>query len=364
MKLALVFGTRPQIIKCVPVIRECIERKIDLVIVNTGQHYDFELSKIFFQGLDVPPPKYDLGIGSGSHSWQTGNIMIAVEKALREIKPSVCLVPGDTNSAIGAALAAVKLKISVAHLESGLRSHEEFMPEEINRKAIDHICQLLFAPTQNAKKNLLVEGIAKKKVVLSGDTMYDLYLRERERIEGTGLPEGAIAGQYAVATIHREENTDEPERLGNILDAIKRCKTHVILPMHPRTRERLKQFNLINKAKSITHLSMIDPLGYHAMMKLMQNSLFVMTDSGGMQKEAFMVQVPCITLRHSTEWIDTVNAGANFLVSRMGKDRISDIIGHVTKNRREIVRMIKKAKNPFGDGMAAPKVIEEIIKRF
>ncbi|MGI0027551.1 MAG: non-hydrolyzing UDP-N-acetylglucosamine 2-epimerase [Nitrosopumilaceae archaeon] len=364
IKLALVFGTRPQIIKCVPVIRECVKRKIDLTLINTGQHYDFELSKIFFQGLHIPRIKYNLGVGSGSHGWQTGKIMIGVEKILYELKSSACLVPGDTNSAVASALAAIKLKIPVIHLESGLRSFDEFMPEEINRKVIDHVSQLLFAPTRNAEKNLHNEGIPKAKIELSGDTMYDLYLLEKERIAAVQLPNGAEPHQYVVLTLHREENTENPKVLMKILAAVKQFALPVVFPIHPRTKNRLQQFNLFDTAKEIKNLILINPLDYHSMMKLMQKSLFVMTDSGGMQKEAFMVGVPCITLRHNTEWMETVKMGANVLVDRLTRNEILDAMRDTMKDREQIIKTITKAKNPFGTGRAAVKVVKEMVNRF
>ncbi len=365
MKLTLVFGTRPQIIKCVPVIRECTRKKLDITIINTGQHYDFELSRIFLEEFHLPKPRYNLEIGSGSHGWQTGNILIHVEETLKKVKSSVCLIPGDTNSAIASALAAVKLKIPVVHLEAGLRSFEEFMPEEINRRAIDHFAQLLFAPTHIAQRNLIAEGISRKKIVLSGDTMFDLYLQEKDRINEAKMPEQATdLRDYIVITLHRQENTEQYNTLKEILSAIRDFGITTVFPIHPRTKHRLQQFGLFGTAKRIKNLILIDPLGYHAMMKLMSSSLFVMTDSGGMQKEAFMENVPCITLRKNTEWIETLKIGANVLVNKLEKNEILRMMRRVSNERKSIVKKIRMSKNSYGDGKAGSAIVRQLTQRF
>ena len=365
MKLTLVFGTRPQIIKCVPVIRECARKKLDITIINTGQHYDFELSRIFLEEFHLPKPRYNLEIGSGSHGWQTGNILIRAEETLRKVKSSVCLIPGDTNSAIASALAAVKLKIPVVHLEAGLRSFEEFMPEEINRRAIDHFAQLLFVPTATAQRNLIAEGISSKKIVLSGDTMYDLFVQEKEKISRGELPEKVSNFRdFIVITMHRQENTENPKIIKEVLAAIKHSDMPIVFPVHPRTKYTLQQFGLLNVANKIKNLNLIDPLGYHSMMKLILNSMLVMTDSGGMQKEAFMANVPCITLRLNTEWTETVRIGSNMLLPEIKAETILNTIKEIRVNRDVIIDKIKNRKNPYGDGNAAKKVVTEIVQRF
>lgn len=365
MKLSLVFGTRPQIIKCVSVIRECVKKKIDITIINTGQHYDFELSQIFLKEFNLPNPQYNLGVGSGSHGWQTGNIMIRTERALQETSPSVCIIPGDTNSALASALAAVKLKIPVAHLEAGLRNFEEFMPEEVNRRAIDHFAQLLFAPSSTAECNLLNEGLSAEKVVHSGDTMYDLFLQEQDKIRDTKMPDFAkVFDRYIVLTVHREENTENPEILMEIGSAIKMSKIPTLFPIHPRTKKRFEKFGLLDTFKKIENLTIVDPLGYHTVMKLIQKSWLVMTDSGGMQKEVFMSKVPCITLRRNTEWIETVRIGANRLVQDIKSETILNTINEVSANRDVIIDKMKKAANPYGEGKAAEKIVTEILDRF
>ena len=364
MNFTIVFGTRPQIIKCVPVIRQCVKKKIGVTIINTGQHYDFELNKIFLREFNLPKPRYNLGVGSGLHGWQTGNIMIQVEKVLKEFQPSVCMVPGDTNSAIAGALAAVKLKIHVAHLEAGLRNFNEFMPEEINRRSIDHICQLLFAPTRTAKQNLLTEGISPKKIILSGDTMYDLFLQEKEKIGHAQLPKGLNDLQdYLIVTTHREENTKDPKVLTEVLSAIKQFNIPTVFPIHPRTKKRLRDFGLFDAVKKIKNLILIDPLGYHSMIRLMQRSMFILTDSGGIQKEAYMTNVPCITLRKDTEWTETVKIGANTLICRLEREQILTAMRHVIKNRELIVRRTKKSKKLYGDGKASNIVIKAMLDR-
>jgi len=365
LKLTLVFGTRPQIIKCVPVIRQCMKRKLDIVIINTGQHYDFQLSRIFLREFNLPKPKYNLGVGSGLHGWQTGNIMIRVEKVLNELHPSVCVVPGDTNSAVAGAFAAAKLKIPVAHLEAGLRNFDEFMPEEINRRAMDHFCHLLFAPTPAAENNLLAEGLSQEKVVLSGDTMYDLFLQEKEKIVEARLPiQVSNLNDYIVVTTHRQENTEEPKVLIEVLSAIKQFNMPTVFPIHPRTKHRLHEFGLLDTVKKIKNLILIEPLGYHSMMKLMKRSMFIMTDSGGIQKEAFMASVPCITLRKNTEWTETVKIRANMLIRQLRRDQILNAMRQVIRDHDLIVKRIRKSKNLYGDGKASRKVIKAILDRF
>ncbi len=323
------------------------------------------MSRIFIDEFNIIEPAYNLGVGSGSHGWQTGNIIIRTERALQEISPSVCIIPGDTNSALASALAAIKLKIPVSHLEAGLRNFEEFMPEEVNRRAIDHFCQLLFAPSVYAEWNLLDEGLNPEKVVRSGDTMYDLFLQEQEEIHNTQIADIAEAyDQYMILTVHREENTENPEILVEIASAIKMSQIPTIFPVHPRTKKRLDKYGLLDTFNKIPNLVMVDSLGYHAFMKLIQNSLLVMTDSGGMQKEVFMSKIPCITLRHNTEWIETVRIGANTLLPDIKAETIANKIKEVSTNRDVIIDNIKNGKNPYGDGKAAEKVINEIMNRF
>jgi len=366
MKVSLIFGTRPQIIKCIPLIRKVQKsRQFDLTLVNTGQHYDYLLSKVFLREFQLQAPSYDLGVGSGTPSWQIGNTMINVEKTLMKLSTSVCIVPGDTNSAIGSALASVKTKIPVIHLESGLRSYDEFMPEESNRKVIDHISQLLLAPTKNARQNLMSEGILAKRIVLTGDTMLDLLLMEEKRIDNAKLPKGTEGlNEYMLMTLHREENTEDRARLSNILNAIRKSEITTIFPIHPRTKEKLNKYGLLGFARKIKNLVLIDPLEYHSMMRLLKNSMLTITDSGGMQKEAFIVKTPCITLRPSTEWIETLTAKANVLVQKLDQQTIVSTIQRVISNRDRIVSAMKDSENPFGNGNASSKIVQEIQSRF
>jgi len=365
LSLLLVFGTRPQIIKSVPVIRECLTRGLNLTTVNTGQHYDFEMSKVFIEQLSLPDPHFSLGVGSGSHAQQTAKIMTKIEKLVVELRPSVCVVPGDTNSAIGTALGAVKAKIPVAHLEAGLRSREEFMPEEINRRLIDHCSQVLFAPTKNAVTNLSSEGIERNKIFLTGDTMYDLFLSESSKILNAKLPEVPIKkGKYLVMTLHREQNTSTPETLREILSAIKEFGATTVFPIHPRTKNVLRKSGLLKATNHIENLILIDPLPYHSMMRLIKDSEFVITDSGGIQKEAFMAATPCLTLRESTEWVETIKLGANVLVSSVDCRSVVRVMKYLSSNRKNIIHRINRSGQPYGNGKAAKKVVDILQNRY
>jgi UDP-N-acetylglucosamine 2-epimerase (non-hydrolysing) len=323
------------------------------------------MSRIFLEEFSLPEPNYDLQVGSGSHAYQTAKTMLKIERLVKSFHPSVCVVPGDTNSAIGTSLGCVKAKIPVAHLEAGLRSHEEFMPEEINRRLIDHCSQLLLAPTKHAKKNLIAEGIAKETIELTGDTMYDLFLLERKRIENAELPKVATGiGKYIVITLHRAHNTATPQPIQEILSAIKDFGVPAIFPIHPRTKLMMQNSELLQKSNRINDLVLVDPLGYHSMMKLIRDCQFVMTDSGGVQKEAFMWGVPCLTLRQSTEWIETVKLGANILVSSIDRHLIHKAMKSLYKNRKAINQRIKKSSSPYGDGKAARRVVDALEQRF
>lgn len=321
MKLVDIVGARPQFIKVAPVLRtiaqhnqEHPDHPIQEVLVHTGQHYDYAMSGVFFDELGLKPPDYHLSVGSGSHGYQTGEMLKRVEEVLLVEKPDLVMVYGDTNSTLAGALAAAKLHIPVAHVEAGLRSFNRRMPEEVNRVLTDHISALLFCPTQTAVENLRQEGIT-QGVHLVGDVMYDavlqyLDLAERKScvLEILGLePKG-----YALATVHRAENADDPRRLQGIfagLEKIARAGLVVILPLHPRTRRQAEAMGL-----SLDGVHVLEPVSYLDMLLLEKNARVILTDSGGVQKEAFFFRVPCVTLREETEWIETVEAGWNTLV--------------------------------------------------
>jgi UDP-N-acetylglucosamine 2-epimerase len=358
MTILFVVGTRPQIIKSMPVIHEAIQQGLTTRIIHTGQHYDHTLSQIFFDELSSPEPIANLNVGSGSHVFQTAEIMLQLEKYLISEKPSLVLVPGDTNSAIAGALASVKLGISVAHLESGARCYDMKMAEEINRRLIDHCAQILFAPTSNCKKNLEKESVT-GEIYLTGDTMYDIFLKFENRVKECSILNklNLAEKEYAILTLHRAENVDNPVRLRNILKGIRETKTKIVFPIHPRTKNRLKEHGISLEDSSI---SVIDPVSYIEMLKLLKHAKFVLTDSGGLQKEAFWSKTPCITLRDSTEWIETVETGVNQVAGADAK-RITQAIKTVEENYDEIRRKFRE--NPFGEGNAAKKIVKILKKK-
>ncbi len=325
MKIASVVGARPQFIKISPLIRAIEEynrldsrEKIEHLIIHTGQHYDYLMDRVFFEELGLPEPNYNLGVGSGSHNYQTAEILKRLEEVLLREKPDLVLVYGDTNSTLGGALAASKIRIPVGHVEAGLRSFNKNMAEEINRVITDHISDYLFCPTETAVKNLKREGI-EKGVYLVGDVMYDAVLysveiAEKKRddvLERISLK----PKEYVLATIHRAENTDDTKRLFSIFSAFKMIASKglkVVVPLHPRTKKSLHSlFQALEPLPS--SLAIIDPLSYFEMLLIEKNARTILTDSGGVQKEAYWFRVPCVTLREETEWIETVESGWNRL---------------------------------------------------
>ena len=324
MKIISIVGARPQFIKCAPLSRE-LRSEHEEVLVHTGQHYDREMSEIFFEELNIPKPDYNLGIGSGSHGEQTGKMLIEIEKVLLKEKPDLVLVYGDTNSTLAGALAAAKLHIRVAHVEAGLRSFDRSMPEEINRVLTDHISDLLFCPTQTAVDNLANEGIS-AGVYLVGDVMVDALeynLKIAEKKSGIIEELALEKGKYLVITVHRPGNTDSRENMTNIIEALGETGGVVVFPVHPRTEKYLREYGLLMPE----NVKLIKPLGYLDMLKLMASAKKILTDSGGIQKEAYVLGVPCITLRENTEWVETLEGGWNVLV---GADK-GRIIGTVQK---------------------------------
>jgi len=356
VKVVSIVGARPQFIKCAPVSRELRKLAVE-ILVHTGQHYDDNMSDVFFRELDLPKPDYDLGVGSGRHGRQTGDMLKLIEEVLVKEAPDYVLVYGDTNSTLAGALAAVKLHIPVAHVEAGLRSYNRDMPEEINRVLTDHISTLLFCPTATSLKNLAQEGIS-KGTRLVGDIMYDAALQFAEIASqrSTILDDLKLSPKkYLLATIHRPYNTDIEVNLRNILSALREIDERVILPMHPRTRERLSIFKLDDLQSLNGHLNVVEPLGYLDMLMLEQNARLILTDSGGVQKEAYFFGVPCLTLRSETEWLETVENGWNVIV---GADRL------------QIVEAVSGRSWPqgtppllFGDGHAAYRMVAELTGR-
>jgi UDP-GlcNAc3NAcA epimerase len=314
MKVVTIVGARPQLIKAAAVSRvlRCEHTEF---LIHTGQHYDAEMSDVFFTELRMAAPDINLGVGSGTHGAQTAAMLAGIEGVLIVQRPDWVLVYGDTNSTLAGALAAAKLQLPVAHVEAGLRSFNRAMPEEINRVMADHLADLLLCPSATAVNNLATEGI-RRGVHLVGDVMLDALLHARgEALAGSQVLTrlGLTEGNYVVATIHRAENTDHPERLSSILDGLERSAETVVFPVHPRTRQKLEGLQ-----NSLSRVKCIEPMGYLDMMRLTSAARMVVTDSGGLQKEAYWLGVPCVTVRDETEWVETVAAGWNTVV---GADR-------------------------------------------
>jgi UDP-N-acetylglucosamine 2-epimerase (non-hydrolysing) len=313
MKILSIIGARPQFIKCAPLSRK-LRQNHEEILVHTGQHYDRNMSDVFFKELGIPEPDHNLGIGSASHGEQTGKMLAEIEKLLISEKPDMVLVYGDTNSTLAGSLAASKLHIPVAHVEAGLRSFDRTMPEEINRILTDHASDLLFCPTETAVRNLKNEGIT-EGVYNVGDVMVDaLQYNIKIAEEKSNILEDLDLSQkeFMVATVHRASNTDSIENLSSIVNAFCNADANIVFPVHPRTENYLREYELWDKLYQ--HVTVISPVGYLDMLKLMSNSRKILTDSGGVQKEAYMLGVPCITMRENTEWVETVDDGWNVLV--------------------------------------------------
>jgi len=341
LKVLTIVGARPQFIKLAPVSRALRQSGVHEVIVHTGQHYDHGMSQVFFDELGIPAPDFNLGVGSGSHGVQTGEMLAKIEEVVLAEKPDWLMVYGDTNSTLAGALAASKLHVPVAHVEAGLRSFNRRMPEEINRVLTDHISSLLFCPTETAVRNLAVESIT-RGVHLIGDVMLDALLdaQERAKARSTVIERlGLVEKQYLLATVHRAENTDDPERLRAIMAALSQlAETEpVIFPVHPRTRKALEaigvntspdsQLSTLNSqpAAPAASLHFIPPLGYLDLVRLSSSARVILTDSGGLQKEAYWLGVPCVTLRDETEWVETVESGWNVLAGADAKNVITRV---------------------------------------
>ncbi|WP_416879640.1 non-hydrolyzing UDP-N-acetylglucosamine 2-epimerase, partial [Litorimonas sp.] len=314
MKVMTIVGARPQFVKAAVVSRAFNKHREDIteIIVHTGQHYDENMSEVFFDELEIPKPHINLGIGGGSHGQNTGRMLEKLEAAMLDVRPDWILVYGDTDSTLAAALAAIKIHIPVAHIEAGLRSFNRQMPEEINRILTDHISSLLFAPTRAGRNNLISEGIEEAKIYLSGDVMYDAAMFYKERARRPVLKNDLVLtpNEFVLCTIHRAENTDSNDRMKGIMKGLEDSGLKIILPLHPRTRKKIDEIGLKIPANVYT----IDPVGYLEMVWLEANCRAVATDSGGVQKEAYFHGKPCVTLRDETEWIELIEVGANCVV--------------------------------------------------
>lgn len=345
MRVVSIVGARPQFVKLAPV-SAALRQWHEEIIIHTGQHYDYRMSAQFFAELAIPAPDYNLEIGSGSHGMQTARMLEAIEQVLIKERPDWVLVYGDTNSTLAGALAAAKLHVPIAHVEAGLRSFNRAMPEEINRVVTDHLSERLFCPTETACMHLESEGIT-RGVELVGDVMYDMVCQAQPKLQAriaSLLPALSVVPRgYVLVTIHRPVNTDDPVAMSNIAQALNRLEMPVIFPVHPRTRTLLKGYDITWK----DHVRFIEPVGYLDMLVLEKAALRILTDSGGVQKEAFLLGVPCVTLREETEWIETVETDWNTLVGC----RVEAIIEAANKSTPEPL-----TSNPFGEGDAALRI--------
>ena len=372
MKIVTVIGARPQFVKAAPLSRLILKQysaKISEIIVHTGQHYDANMSDIFFEELEIPKPAYHLGVGSGSHGVQTGKMLAEIEKVLQMESPDLLIIYGDTNSTLAGALAAAKIHIPIAHIEAGLRSFNMLMPEEQNRIIADHLSSLLFCPAETAIRNLAKENIydgkilknsMKKPVLVKnvGDIMFDavLFNSKISDAKSSILKNLQLTGDgYVLTTIHRQENTDDPEKLRSIFAALGKIDSPVVIALHPRTKKFIGQYGI----KLSGNLLIIEPVGYLDMIQLEKNSKMIITDSGGVQKEAYFFKKPCITLRDETEWVETVDAGWNYLAE------ISEEV---------IIRKYQEIKSRdfsgmeyhplYGDGNASERILSFITASF
>lgn len=356
MKVAIVLGTRPEIIKFAPVIRELEKLDENFFIIHTGQHYSYNMDKIFFEQLQLPLPKYHLNTGSGTHAEETGKALIGIEKVLQKESPDAVLVLGDTNSTLAGALAAAKLLLNVGHIEAGLRSFDKTMPEEINRIIADHVSHYLFAPTEIAKENLIREGISEEKIYVTGNTVVDAVFQNLELAKNHPILEelNLTPNEYFLITLHRQENTDNPTRLKNIIKALELLADHykipIIYPIHPRTRKRLQDNNITIRSPLV---KLIEPLDYLSFLKLESSAKLILTDSGGLQEESCILKVPCVTLRDNTERPETLKVGSNILAGTQPESILEKV--EVMLNRQ------RNWENPFGDGKAGERIVEVLI---
>ncbi len=348
--IAIILGTRPEIIKMSSIIRECEKRRTDYFILHTGQHYSYSMDKVFFEQLELPEARYNLDVGSGMHGEQTAKMLTGIEKVLLNEKPDSVLVEGDTNTVLAGALSASKLHIKVGHVEAGLRSYDNQMPEEINRVLTDHCSDYLFVPTEKSRRILLNEGLSTEKIFVTGNTVVDavyqnLALSKSDVLSNLGLEKK----NYILVTAHRQENVDNKDRFGGILEGIslvsRELELPVIYPIHPRSLSMMKKFDI--NARGITF---IDPLDYLGFLHLEANARIVLTDSGGVQEEACILHVPCVTLRDNTERPETIEVGSNILAGTL-PERI----------RESTLRMLNLSndwENPFGDGKASVRIMD------
>lgn len=342
-----VIGARPQFIKAAALSPE-IRNGFQEILLHTGQHYDFKMSQTFFRELHIPKPDINLGVGSGSHAAQTGKMMVGIERVAQKVRPDLVLIYGDTNSTLAGAIVAAKLHIPLGHVEAGLRSYDRRMPEEINRVAADRLSDLLFCPTRTGQENLALEGIA-EGVFVTGDVMYDLFTSCLPKARRLDLKKWGVASkEYYLATVHRAGNADDPGRLTGLLKGFGRLGKPVIFPVHPRTRKALEGLGMKRFPRN---LRPVPPVGYLEMIALERGAKAILTDSGGVQKEAFWLGVPCVTLRSETEWVETLEGGWNVLAGA-DPERIA----------RAAQRPGPRSKpgRAFGDAQASQRIARKI----
>lgn len=356
MKIAIVLGTRPEIIKMSPIIRELEKRGVNYFVLHTGQHYSYNMDRVFFEQLRLPDAKYNLNVGSGTHAEEIGRMLIGIEKVLMEGRPNVVLVEGDTNSVLAGSLAASKLLIKVGHVEGGLRSFDRTMPEELNRILTDHISDYLFAPTEIAKQNLLKEGISEDKIFVTGNTIVDAVYQNLELAKESKVTSELHLSDdgYFLVTLHRQENVDNLERLKDLVKGLellsKKFGKKIVYPIHPRTKKKLQEFNLSIRAENV---KVIGPLDYMLFLKLESEADLILTDSGGVQEEACILRVPCVTLRNNTERPETIEVGANVLAGTKPESIVEKVSMMLAKDKNWI--------NPFGDGRASESIVSIIL---
>jgi len=359
MRICILLGTRPEIVKMSPIVRECVRLGIDHYTIHTGQHYSYEMDRIFFEQLELEEPLYNLNVGSGPHGQQTGRMLAGIETILIDDRPDILLVQGDTNTVLAGALAASKLNIPIGHVEAGLRSFDRTMPEEINRVIADHVSDLLFATSSTSMSNLLAEGIEASKVSITGNTIVDAVkqnLKISERKVGDIITTlGLEKHRYILATLHRQENVDSIERFREIMLGLEGAALslgqEVILPMHPRTQKNMASYGL----PTPRGVRIIEPLGFLEFLQLESNASLAMTDSGGVQEESCILGVPCVTLRNSTERPETVEVGANVVAGVESTN--------IIRSAKQMIAADPHWICPLGDGNAAKRMIEIIMER-
>ena len=357
LNVCIIIGTRPEIMKLYPVITELKKKKIQYFVIHTGQHYSYELDEVFFRNLQLEKPDFNIKVGSKSPGNQTGLMISRIEKILQKNKPDVVLVPGDTNTTLAGAIAAKKLDIPVGHIEAGLRSFDETMPEEWNRRMVDHCCDLLFAPTKISQGFLRDENIPKNKIFVVGNTIVDAVLKNTKHAKKSKiLTKLEIKPKkYFLVSIHRKENVTNPKRFKDLIKSLKLLKKEfgvpIIFPIHPRTKKAAKDYQI-----SLEGINLINPADYFDFLQLQMNAQLVLTDSGGVQEETCILKVPCVTLRDNTERPESVKVGASVIAGTNPQN--------ILKCAKKMIKKKRNWKNPFGDGDSGEKIVSILLKKF